>query len=83
MGNFGKFELTPLMAPCRECNDRQLNCHSSCNEYKSFDKANQALRAKKLKKIHIADTINRNKMNRISNMKSNGSKFKHGSRRGV
>ncbi len=83
MGNFNNFALTPLEAPCRKCDKRQINCHSTCDGYKQFNKANEALRAKKLQKIHIADTLNRNKLNRFSNMKSNGSKLKHGSRRGA
>jgi hypothetical protein len=83
MGKFNNFALTPLEAPCRKCDKRQINCHSTCDGYKQFNKANEALRAKKLQKIHISDTLNRNKLNRFSNMKSNGSKLKHGSRRGA
>lgn len=80
MSGFRKFELTPLKAPCRGCNKRYMNCHSECEDYIKFDKANEVIRQKKLKKIHEADAFYFNKLNRIASMKQSGAKFRRGHR---
>lgn len=28
--------------PCKECNNRQIGCHSGCADYKAFIEANEA-----------------------------------------
>lgn len=80
MSGFHKFELTPLKAPCKSCDRRSLNCHSECSDYISYNKGNEVIRQKKLKKIRESDTFYFNKLNRYSDMKRNGSKFRHGKR---
>lgn len=83
MGNFAKFELTYLKAPCRNCDKRHMNCHSTCEGYIEFTRANEVIRQKKLQKVNIQDTLNRNKINRFGKLRSNSAKFRHGNRRGV
>jgi len=82
MGKFKSFKLTPYEAPCKGCTRKQMGCHSTCEDYIKFDNANKALRVEKLRKIHEADAIYHNRLNRFDNMRSYGSKLKHGSRRG-
>lgn len=35
-----------LKNPCRDCNDRNAECHGICTQYIEFEKANAALRSK-------------------------------------
>lgn len=72
--------LTPLKAPCRYCDHRHKKCHSTCNEYKEFNRANETLRQEKLERIHIADTLHRNEVNRLKNLQTHSLKLKHGRR---
>lgn len=76
------FELTYLQAPCRNCDKRHMNCHSTCEGYIAFNKANEAVREKKLQKVHIQDTLNRNELNRYGKLRTSSAKLRHGNRRG-
>jgi hypothetical protein len=31
-----------MKAPCKDCEKRELGCHSKCEEYQAFDKYNKA-----------------------------------------
>ncbi len=33
-------------SPCRDCEKRQLSCHSTCEDYIAFDKAKKAYNEK-------------------------------------
>ena len=80
MSGFHKFELTPLEAPCRNCNKRHIGCHSECKAYIDYNKDNEAIRAKKLKRIMEGDAFYFNKLNRFSDLRKNGVKLRHGKR---
>lgn len=41
-------------APCKDCPDRQLRCHSTCEKYLAFDKER-----KKLNKLKHEDAVAR------------------------
>jgi hypothetical protein len=36
-----------LIAPCKDCPDRKVGCHSSCDKYKSFQAYNKELKESK------------------------------------
>lgn len=36
-----------MQAPCKNCPDRQLGCHSTCEKYIAFDKYRKEILAKK------------------------------------
>ena len=39
---------------CRRCNERQVGCHSNCENYKQQQKRNEKIRqARKLDKLHL------------------------------
>lgn len=82
MGGFEDFKLNSNKATCKDCTKRKLGCHGTCEDYLTFDKANKVLRAEKLRKIHEADAIYHNRLNRFTDMKSKGAKFRHGNKRG-
>jgi len=35
-----------VIPPCKDCKERHVNCHSSCEKYQLFKKENDALREK-------------------------------------
>lgn len=59
-----------LNAPCKDCKERELNCHSTCERYLEFQKVNndrkEAIKADKMASIiHRDFVINQvNKMSR-------------------
>lgn len=76
--------LSPVKPPCQHCDKRHMKCHSSCKDYKEFEKHNEAWRQKKHERLMISDAIHSNMVNRFSSMKyTGGSKIKHGGRRGA
>ena len=77
MSRFSNFELSPIQAPCRDCNKRQLHCHSFCKEYLEFDAKNDARRVEKQKNTHISDTLYSNTLNRHARLKRESNKVKH------
>lgn len=34
-------------APCKDCPDRMINCHATCEKYKAYDKERQEIRKQK------------------------------------
>jgi len=36
-----------MMAPCRNCSDRDIGCHGSCSKYKAFAAENKKRRDKR------------------------------------
>ena len=78
MSGFDSLMLTPLKAPCRNCNKRNQYCHSTCGDYKRFNDENEKIRNEKLKKVHISDTLRRNAINRSNKLSASGIKLKHG-----
>lgn len=36
MYNAPRMTMPPPAAPCKDCTERHLNCHSECSRYKSF-----------------------------------------------
>lgn len=43
-----------MKAPCKDCPDRQLDCHSKCERYKAYQEEREAYREKK-KQATMAD----------------------------
>ena len=44
-----------MIAPCKDCKDRNPGCHSKCEKYIAFDKENQKRRAERLESLHASD----------------------------
>lgn len=44
-----------ITAPCKDCQKRQLHCHSSCEEYKAFDQYRREIRERKMKRAEESD----------------------------
>lgn len=36
-----------MVAPCKDCTDRELGCHSKCEKYKAFKEWNDQAREKR------------------------------------
>ena len=51
--------MTRIKVPCYNCSNRQLNCHASCKDYKTFvrenDERSDLIRQKKAEESAIAD----------------------------
>lgn len=45
-----KWRRILMEAPCKDCKDRQLGCHSKCKEYKAFAKRQEKLRQERFEK---------------------------------
>lgn len=41
-----------MNAPCKDCKDRKLGCHSTCEKYKKFDEENRKRREEEFKNRH-------------------------------
>ena len=78
MGKGKELDLTALKAPCRGCNRRQCGCHSTCEDYKSYEKKNAARRDAIRNRALISDTLFYNSNNRGMRLKSEGAGIKHG-----
>ena len=48
--------MTRLIPPCKDCPDRAVGCHSICEKYITYDKANKKLK-EQMKKIAIQEQI--------------------------
>ena len=54
-----------MLAPCKDCPDRVLGCHSVCEKYIAFDKYRKELLAKKSKENRmLSDVLDSNRYNR-------------------
>lgn len=58
-----------LKAPCKDCTDRDVGCHSVCEKYKAFDKERKeflAMRSAILQEeyAYIQATMKRNRRKR-------------------
>ena len=42
--------MEKAMTPCRDCEKRQVGCHSSCEEYKAYAARLERIRAAKFEK---------------------------------
>lgn len=80
MSGWDKFILSPLKAPCRGCDKRSARCHSICEEYKAFYKANEKMQEEKLRKAKITQTLYNNTIDRNTKLSSRQPKIKHGRR---
>ena len=46
-----------IVAPCKDCPDRKLGCHSKCEKYKEYKLANDAHNKEtRLSKMYRSDT---------------------------
>ena len=80
MGKGKGLDLTTLKAPCRGCDKRQVGCHSTCEDYISYEKKNTARRDAIRNRQLISDTLFYNSNNRGMRLKSEGTGagLKHG-----
>ena len=42
---------TNLCCPCKDCDQRYVGCHSTCEEYKTYKTRNNFIRKKRLNKL--------------------------------
>lgn len=42
-------------APCKDCQRRQLHCHSSCGDYKAYREYRDRIHEAKMKRVDEAD----------------------------
>lgn len=60
-----------MNVPCKDCKDRAIGCHSSCERYIAFDKERQKIRAEKMLRLMVTyDTPSKNA--RIRKQKNKG-----------
>ena len=78
MGKGKDLDLMVLKAPCRGCDKRQVGCHSTCEDYITYEKKNAARRDAIRNRASIADTIYYANVNRGMKLKSEGAGIKHG-----
>lgn len=38
-------------SPCKNCPDRMINCHSSCQKYQEFSKGREAVREERKQRV--------------------------------
>ena len=38
-----------MTAPCKECTERKLGCHTTCDKYQEFNKQRELIRQNRLK----------------------------------
>jgi len=49
--------MKKIVAPCKDCKERSIGCHSKCEKYKEFKTANDAYNKKtRLAKMYRSDT---------------------------
>jgi hypothetical protein len=46
-----------ITAPCKDCQKRQLHCHSSCEEYKAFKQYRDSIREQRYQRIEEIDFL--------------------------
>lgn len=46
-----------MTAPCKNCKDRTLYCHSSCKRYEVFEDERQHIRKQRLQELNNSDYI--------------------------
>ena len=59
-----------MKAPCLNCEDRTITCHSECEKYKDYTKQLAAYKEKEREKLldgYIFDAINQMKTSRSTN----------------
>ena len=44
-------------APCKDCQRRQLHCHSSCGDYKAYREYRDRIHEEKMKRVDETDFI--------------------------
>lgn len=52
-----------MKAPCKDCPNREIGCHSSCEAYKEYARFCEDLREKRLKERMKRDAIIEHKRN--------------------
>lgn len=40
-------------APCKNCNERKIYCHSYCNKYKKYEELRQEIKKKKNEEVML------------------------------
>ena len=40
----------PIKAPCKDCKDRKVGCHSTCEKYKAYQESNSKIRKARVQK---------------------------------
>lgn len=54
-----------MRAPCKDCPDRKLGCHSVCEKYIEFTKKNEEIRLKKARENNSYNEIMNMRINRM------------------
>lgn len=51
-----------MIAPCKNCTDRVVGCHSTCEKYLAFQKERELVREKKYKDYCLTSAIIESKL---------------------
>lgn len=65
-----------MKVPCKDCTERTLNCHSTCERYKQFFEENEKRKAELLESHRLTNTLNGYNKNKLSGF--SGSKYRKG-----
>lgn len=50
--------MTNIKAPCKDCQNRQVGCHSKCQGYLEYQAKNKAINTKRLEEHEKAYKLN-------------------------
>lgn len=50
-----KIKLNPHSAPCKDCEQRELHCHSTCEKWQEFETKKQAVYAERMQIVDEYD----------------------------
>lgn len=59
-----------MIAPCKDCRERHLGCHSECEKYKAYRETLDSKNAKRKEEINIDSTIDHLLFNRLKHQRS-------------
>lgn len=62
------------VVPCKDCSERELYCHSTCEKYSNWKKEHEELKAKISKERHNMLDVDRAKISAIKRMMKNNKK---------
>lgn len=57
-----------MLSPCKDCEKRELGCHSRCEAYRLYDKENQERRKKRIA-ISTIDDLRANNIQKLKKRK--------------
>jgi hypothetical protein len=55
-------------SPCKNCQERKLHCHESCENYLTYSKANEERRLRVFEKMKINDILYKGQQRRMKSI---------------